>query len=63
MKQRIITDVTEAQIKEQIQQAKALVESGETQYPDDNFEDGVIATLEWIFGGAVAPLMEELHRD
>lgn len=58
MKQRIITDVTEAQIKGQIQKAKELVESGETQYPDDNFEDGVIATLEWIFGGAAAPLME-----
>lgn len=48
--------VTIEQLLQQIEQAKQNIEANDTEFPDDGFEDGIIATLEWILGGASAPL-------
>lgn len=48
--------VTVEQLLQQIELAKQNIETNNTEYPDDGFEDGIIATLEWFLGGASAPL-------
>lgn len=59
MKTLLITEVTAEQIKQQIELAKKNISGSGSDFPDDTFEDGVVSTLEWVFGGAAAPLTEE----
>lgn len=60
MKELLITEVTAEQIKQQIELAKKNISGSGSDFPDDTFEDGIISTLEWVFGGAAAPAMKGL---
>lgn len=63
MKELLMTEVSEQEIRQQIELAKQCITELGSNYPDDTFEDGVIATLEWIFSGAAAPLTEGSDND
>jgi len=63
VKTLLITEVTAEQIKQQIELAKKNISELGSDFPDDTFEDGIISTLEWVFGGAAAPLNEGSDHD
>jgi len=56
----MVMAVTELQVSQQVERARGFIELHGTMFPDDTFEDGVIATLEWIFGNAAEPLSHDL---
>nr|WP_321270488.1 hypothetical protein [uncultured Tolumonas sp.] len=59
-KEVMITPVTELQVLQQVERAKGVIDLHGTMFPDDTFEDGVIAALTWIFGDAAEPLSHDL---
>lgn len=56
----MITQVTELQVLQQVERAKGFIDLHGTMFPDETFEDGVIAALEWIFGETSKPFGDEL---
>lgn len=56
----MITPVTEWQVLQQVERANGFIDLHGTMFPDDTFEDGVIAALEWVFGNAAEPLSHDL---
>ena len=59
-KEVMITPVTEWQVLRQVELGKGFIDLHGTMFPDDTFEDGVIAALEWVFGNAAEPLSHDL---
>jgi hypothetical protein len=59
----MITQVTELQVLQQVERAKGFIDLHGTMFPDETFEDGVIAVLEWIFGNAAEPLSHDRNGE
>lgn len=52
------TTITKEQIEEQLNLARTRIDNGVSECPGDSFEEGVVATLEWLLAeqGGDAPL-------
>lgn len=49
-----------ATLQQELEAAQTQQNAG-TLYPDEGFEDGVVATLRWMLGAQGAPVSEELE--
>jgi len=52
--------VNEKEAIQQVALANELISEHGTMFPDDTFEDGVIAALTWVFGDSAEPLSHDL---
>ena len=52
--------VNEKKAMTQVSLANELIAEHGTMFPDDTFEDGVIAALTWVFGDSAEPLSHDL---
>lgn len=59
MREVMLTEVSELQVMQQMQLADCFMNLHGTMFPDETFEDGVKATLEWVFGAGPKPLVDE----
>lgn len=61
MKQFLTPHTSEA-IEQEIELAQTLIEIEGTGYPDDTFEDGVIAALRWVQGLWPSPTSDGIEH-